>query len=244
MPGFLVNPADIGDSHLCLRGDEAHHLTKVRRYRVGDEIDVVDGEGTYYRIRLTCLEAQEASGEILIRQHEYGESSVPLILAPALIKGQRFDFIVEKATEVGVVAIFPLITEYGIVQPGSDHKPERWRRLIRAATKQCGRSRLPTLEGPNDVVSTVGALRQDCGLVLLATPAAPMGILPKVMAKIEKTRIGLLVGPEGGFSAVEQNAAQAAGAVLFSWGERVLRADTASIVLSSLVLYEAERQWF
>jgi 16S rRNA (uracil1498-N3)-methyltransferase len=242
MPGFLADPADIGDGRLCLRGDEAHHLAKVRRYKAGDEIEVADGQGMFYRVRLIRLEPKEALGEIIESRRGHGESPITLNLAPALIKGQRFDFIIEKATEIGVAAIFPLITERGIVRPGSEHKPDRWGRLARAATKQCGRSRIPHLAAPDGVAATVAALSQD-GLVLLAIPNAPKHALNEAMTATSRTRVGLLIGPEGGFSTVEQNAAQAAGAVLFGWGERVLRADTASIVLTALVLYEAERQW-
>ena len=110
MPGFWVEPEDVGESRLVLRGDEAHHLTRVRRYGPGDEVEAVDGVGCCYRVRVERVAPGVVEAEILARLPEKGESPVRLVLAPALLKGQRFDFIVEKATEVGVAAIMPLFS--------------------------------------------------------------------------------------------------------------------------------------
>ena len=242
MPGFWVQPEDVGENSLLLRGDEAHHLARVRRHRLGDQIEAVDGEGFCYRVRIDRIDGDEVEGAILERCAEKGESPVRLFLAPALIKGQRFDFVVEKATEVGVAAIVPTITERGIVQSGAraERKGERWQRLALAATKQCGRARVPRIEAPRSLDATLEYLGRECDAIWLATPAGA-ALDPAAMLTLTRPRkLGLLVGPEGGFTQAEEERARAVGAVPFAWGNRVLRADTACIVLAALVLYNAE----
>ena len=236
MPGFWVRPEDVGENYLILRDDEVRHLLKARRYRQGDEVEAVDGEGFCYWARIVRIGADEVEAEILARMPEKGESPVRLLLASALLKGQRFDFVVEKATEVGVAAIWPLVSDRVVLRSDLGRKLKRWERLARAATKQCGRSRVPQLEVPRSLDEVLVHLMRECDAVLLAMPDAVA-----VDADMGKARkIGLLVGPEGGFDPDEVDRVLAAGVVPFSWGERVLRADTASVVLAALALHSAE----
>ena len=239
MPAFLVRPEDVDGELLVLRAAEAHHI-RVRRYRVGEEIDVIDGAGHTYRVRIGSVARDEVCGHILSCSGARGESPVQLSLAPALIKGQRFDFAVEKATEVGVVRIAPLLTERGVVRPESGNKTARWRRLIEAAAKQCGRSRLPALDEPMTLEAGIEALKAETDALLMASPEGGDVDLHAFMQEERPTRPGLLVGPEGGFSPAERELAHNAGVCVFSWGNRILRADTASVVLAALVLHEAQ----
>ena len=240
MPGFWVEPEDVGESRLVLRGDEAHHLTRVRRYGPGDEVEAVDGVGCCYRVRVERVALGAVEAEILARLPEKGESPVRLILAPALLKGQRFDLIVEKATEVGVAGIMPLFCERGVVRVGKERKIERWQRLAQAATKQCGRSRVPKIDAPRSLYELLGHLMTVCDTVLLATPGKSEQAFAIGQSKGAGASVGLLVGPEGGFTHDEVERARGAGVVSFAWGERVLRSDTAGIVLAALVLHAAE----
>ena len=241
MPSFLVRPEDVESGTLVLRDAEAQHLVRARRHRAGDEIDVIDGRGRFYRARITSTERGAVHCDVLACEEEVGESRVRLSLAPALTKGQRFDFVVEKATEVGVAHIAPVLTQRGIVRPRSENRLERWQRLAQAAAKQCGRSRLPTICRPEPLAAVFGRLKEQSDVVLMATPSGSEGALRPCLAGRRATRVGLLVGPEGGFSPAEQLHAQEAGAEVFCWGRRALRADTASIVLAALVLHEAEQ---
>ena len=125
MPSFWVELEDVGVDQLVLLGDEAHHLYRVRRQQIGDVIEVVDGDGLFFRVRLTELGRSAVVGDIVERYEERGERSVRLFLAPALLKGQRFDGIVEKATEVGVAAIWPMWSERGIARNKSEGKIDR-----------------------------------------------------------------------------------------------------------------------
>ena len=141
MPSFFVHPEDIEGDWLTLRGEEAHHLA-VRRYSVGDLVEVVDGEGGFYRARVDEIGRTSVHGLIIGREPERGESPVQLHLAAAVMKGsQRFDHVVEKGTEIGVASIRPMLAERGVATSG---RSRRWQRLAREAAKQCGRSRVST----------------------------------------------------------------------------------------------------
>ena len=241
MAGFLVLPEDVRGNLLVLRDQEAHHLAHVRRLRAKDETEVIDGQGHCYRVRVAAVAGAEVYCEILSCRDERGESPVKLSLAPALIKGARFDSIIEKATEIGVACIAPVIAERGLVFPRTGNKIERWQRLIRAAAKQCGRSRLPVLYPPAPLDAVLNFLRRRSDLLLMAAPQEAGAQLRSYVAAAKPMRPGLLIGPEGGFSTAEREQAKETGAALFSWGERTLRTDTASSVLTALVLYEAEQ---
>ena len=240
MPGFWVEPADIGEERLVLRGDEAHHLLRVRRYGLGDEFEAIDGVGCCYRARIERAGESEVEAAIVARSPEKGESPVRLHLAPALIKGQGFDYVVEKATEVGVASIRPLAVERGVVRPGSKRKRDRWQRLAQAATKQCGRSRMPLVAAPQSLGEALVGLARDCDAIWLATPDGQVSGIAAIAARGPVGAVGLLVGPEGGFTAAEVACARASGAPVFSLGDRVLRADTAGVVLAALVIDGSE----
>lgn len=234
-----MDPAEVEDGALVLRGEEAHHLVRVRRHRQGEVVEVVDGAGNWYQVRIEEVERDEVRAQILDHQQGRGESRVRLTLAAALVKGQRFDFLVEKATELGVAELAPLLCERGVVRPGSEHKAARWEHLARAALKQCGRSRLPLITAPAALAEMVRAGVEEGQQVLLAVPAGGEELRRCLEDRVAE-RLTLAVGPEGGFSANEVEAARRQGARVFTWGNRVLRSETAGIVLAALVLHEAE----
>jgi 16S rRNA (uracil1498-N3)-methyltransferase len=240
MPAVLVAPEDVAGDRLILRGEEAHHL-RVRRHQPGDVIEVIDGRGSGYRVRLESLDGDCADGTILEELQEKGESPVQLHLAPTLIKGQRLDFVVEKVTEVGVASIRPMQTERAVVQPHSQRRVERWQRLARAAAKQCGRSRVPEVFAVADLRAAVAEMTEVCEAVYMASAERGADQRACVAGSDQPRTIGLLIGPEGGFSPDEEAWAAAAGVQSFCWAGRVLRADTAAVVLAALILDEAER---
>ena len=242
MPSFFVESGDVHGDALLLIGEEAHHL-RVRRHKPGDVIDVVDGAGAFYRARVESVTGEDVvKCTIVDRCPNKGESAVELWLAPALIKSQnRFDFVIEKATELGAAAITPILTERAVTR--STSKIDRWRRLALAATKQCSRSRVPRIDAPSRFEDALQAYVRECHRVFVAIPPSGESLCS---ARVERSsgsnrsRVGLMVGPEGGFSSCELQQAGAAGAEAFSWGNRTLRTDTAAVVLAAMVLCEAE----
>ena len=236
MPAFLIDPKRIKDGCLVFSAEEAHHI-RVRRISDGEVVDAIDGVGTAFRVRLLNLDADEVVGQILETTPGALESRHELHLVVALLKGQRFDTVVEKATEIGVHTIHPMATQRTVVRGAG--KPERWHRIAMAAAKQCGRSRIPEVAqvASLDKIATQCA---DQGMALLvADPAVPDSI--EDVWQAAKTGVALFVGPEGGFNADEIAFLKDQGARSFVWGERILRADTAAIVLSALALDQARR---
>ena len=222
MPGFLVNPEDVTGDKLIIRDDEAHHLVRVRRYGVGDLVDVLDGNGRLFRVLVESEERGRVYCRVVQCTQEGGESAVRLHLATSMIKGNRFGLIVEKGTEVGIASISAFVSERTVFTMGTETKRNRWERLIVAAAKQCDRSRVPRVYEPAPLAEIVDKLSCTCELVLMAHHN-PGGN-----------------GPEGGFTTAEINAAENAGVRTFSWGTRNLRTETACIVLAGIVIHEAE----
>ena len=237
MPAFLVDSVSVSDGGVVLGAEEARHV-RVRRHRPGDEVDVIDGEGKGYRICIETIEDERVTGRIVGRAEDLGESSVRLHLAAAPVKGLRFDLVVEKATEVGVASITPVTARRSVVRPGG--RGDRWRRLARSAAKQCGRSRVPRVSEPVPLLEAAGAMAAEGARLLVADPAAP-GDLRSVCDPGTRSA-ALFVGPEGGFAPEELHALGSIGARMFAWGNRRLRAETAAVVLSAMVITVMEWQ--
>ena len=240
MPGFLVKPEDVNGSELVLKADEAHHLMRVRRRVEEDLIQVLDGNGHLFRARVLCAEESNVRCQILECTEEGGESPVRLHLATSMIKGARFDAVVEKGTEVGIASLSPFTSWRTVASSSSRQKQDRWERLVRAAAKQCGRSRLPPIFKPATLREVMQRLLRSCDCVLMATVDDSECDLKNALAGEPPTAVGLLIGPEGGFTQDEIEEAGARGIRTFSWGSRTLRAETASIVLAAIALHQAE----
>lgn len=245
MPSFWVDSSEVNGDRVVLLDDEAHHLCKVRRYSRSDLIEVTDGQGGFFKVRLEEVTPKRVEGIIVERFFERGESKVDLFLAQSLIKGGRFGGLVEKATEVGISAVYPHYSDRGIPRNSSGVKTSRWQRLAKAATKQSGRSRFPVICDPVDYSKVLKILSEKCDVVFVGVLGEqPLSVTGLVDKKTSTISIGLLVGPEGGFTSDEISEAVQVGAVPFSWGDRVLRADTAGVVLSALLISLFENELF
>jgi 16S rRNA (uracil1498-N3)-methyltransferase len=216
---------------LTLTGDEARHLARVRRVAVGEVVEVFDGRGSATHAEVTAV------GRDRIELAAVGDSlpdcGAPcrLTLATAVPKGERFDWLVEKATELGVERLVPLVTGRSVVDP-RDAKLDRLRRVIVEASKQCGRNRLMELDRPTPWETVVRQAGDDPRLVAL-----PDGLPPSAWPRPRRGGSALLaVGPEGGFTATEVEAARAAGWHAVSLGATFLRIETAGLSGSSILL--------
>jgi 16S rRNA (uracil1498-N3)-methyltransferase len=213
---FVDTTLEVGIT-LRLPDREAHHVRKVLRGRDGDALEVVDASRRLFVAELrggreaTVLEALEAP-------REEGEIS----LYQAVPKGGRMDLVVEKTTEVGVTRIVPLVTERGIVEPGSG-KVERWRRVAAAAARQSLRMGVPEVLEPMPFAEALGQAGE--AGVLLHNDTG-LGTLEDVVG----SPVGLFVGPEGGWSEEEVGLAMEAGLALAQLGPYRLRSETAGMV--------------
>jgi len=231
---YYVDPDNIQNEHLIITDKEVHHLIRVKRRKIGDIIWTVDGRGGAYETELIHISKSRAEGRILRSRRRMGEPIAEMTLAQAIIKGDRFDWMIEKCVEIGIQRIIPMISEKTIVKAGSG-KIHRWKRVALGAMKQCGRSVLPDISEPRSF-KQVCALGADCQVRLIAHPGPESQ--PIHLSKPENHRIPkaiCMVGPEGGFSSPEVDLAVDNGYTPVTLGNRRLRAETAGILLSAIV---------
>ncbi len=231
MHRFFLSPDAFHGEQVTFPPDLARQIRSVLRLHPGEMVLALDGRGMAFRVRLTHVEKNAAGGRIEARMAATGEPAGELILCQAISKGERFEWVLQKGTELGVTLFQPIITRRTLrKEPGANRWP-RWRRIIREAAEQSGRGKLPRLLTP---ISFAEALTQRQG----------MGVLPTVYARQSASAalahatwpMTLFVGPEGGFSPEEVTQAQAAGVIPVSLGPRTLRTETAAIVLATLAL--------
>jgi len=222
-------------SRVTLAGSEAHHLLHVMRREEGQRVVLFDGSGRDFIARIAARSRSTVELEILSSQPIDRELPCQLTLGIALPKGDRQRWLVEKATELGVSQIVPLCTDRSVAQP----TPSALRRLERTVietSKQCGRSRLLEIAPPRQWPEFVAAADR-CARRLIAHPTAVPcdGSSPELKLPPPGEQVVLAVGPEGGFSDDEFQAATAAGWETASLGARTLRTETAALALIAAV---------
>jgi 16S rRNA (uracil1498-N3)-methyltransferase len=245
MNRLFVPPEALGAEEVELDGALSHRLRHVLRMRKGDSLILLDGTGCEYLAALEEMDGPTVRARVLERRKGPPEPPVELILHQSLIKGDRFDWVLEKGTELGVARFVPLIAQRTVVRPRSDRheRGERWRRVVTEAAEQCGRSLLPEI---SPVTAFEDALDSASGLRLLlweeeralGLRTALRKMTPSSARRGRRTAVSLFVGPEGGFTPEEVESARARGAQVVSLGPRILRSETAGITAAAAVLYE------
>jgi len=243
MSSFYVRPEDVSADGVVLRNEEAHHAIQVRRCRVGEEVEVIDGVGMLYRVRIMDVQRDVVVCRITAQAPEHGEPRARVTLVPSLIKGDRFDLLVEKATEIGVSEIVPMVAERTIGASRSGHRVERWARIAHAATKQSGRCRVPAIRAPRRFEDVLEETRMTCDLRTIAcVEERSHTVRDLARAAVGVSSVAILIGPEGGFTEQEIQLARDAGVLPVSLGGRRLRAETAGMVAVALMVYELEEE--
>jgi 16S rRNA (uracil1498-N3)-methyltransferase len=238
---FVETPID--GEQAILDGDEARHLTRVMRASVGDEVLLFDGSGAEFSARVAAIGRASVELAILERHSINRELPRELTLAVALPKGDRQKWLVEKATELGVARLVPLVTERGVAQP-VESALARLRRAVIEASKQCGRNRLMEIATPAVAEAWFAAQGREQGsevrgqdegvrghepLRLIANPSAsPLSAVDRGPANVIAA-----VGPEGGFTPAELAAAVENGWQPVSLGKSILRVETAALAIAA-----------
>lgn len=229
-----VLPEDVQSGTLILRQEECLHLVRVRRARTGDKLLAVNGRGSVFEAELVSIRPDEAVCRILSESAGDAEPLAQLTLAQGVMKGERFDWLVEKAVEIGVSEIIPMLCGESVVHPNPG-RIERWRRIAVSAMKQSGRTVLPDIK-PVRTFSEVVESGKSYAHRLMAHPGLHHNSLDGIHPVQAKQPMLALVGPEGGFTPEELDAARKNGFQFVSLGPRRLRAETAGLLLCSLIL--------
>ncbi len=222
-----------------LAGEDARKLTLVLRRGHGDPLEIVDSSGGVFGATL-LLEGSAARARLEAALAAPRAPALRLALAQGIPKGQKMDFVVEKATELGVAAILPFASERTVGEGSREGKVARWRRLAKSAAQQCGRTDVPEIADPIGVAELARSFpRYDVALV----PWELAGAVPlreRLPALLEGARsVVVAIGPEGGLSHAEARVLEDAGGRLISLGSRIFRTETAGLVACSAVLYES-----
>jgi 16S rRNA (uracil1498-N3)-methyltransferase len=236
---FFIPPAWLTPPTVTLRDDIARQIRSVLRLRPGDIIIVLDNSGREWRVRLTETDKEAVQGQLVDQQQAQGEPGLHLTLYQGTLKAQKFEWVLQKGTELGVSRFVPVICHRSVVREADAlaKKQERWQRIIQEAAEQAGRGRLPQLE---PALSFDQAVRQAgaAPLRLMFWEEATGLNLKAALGDASASRVGLLVGPEGGFASEEAQLAGQLGFQLVKLGPRLLRAETAGLVAAAAIFYQ------
>lgn len=209
-----------------LTTEAANHVARVLRMPMAAELILFNGDGHQYAATITAIGKRNVQVKIHTAEYKSVESPLQIHLAQAVARAEKMDWILQKATELGVSSITPLITERCGVKLDAERwqkRQQHWEAVIVSACEQCGRNQLPSVSQPQEFTAFVDQPRVGTKLILAPEAATP---LPSTVS--EQT-ITILIGPEGGFSDHELKQAQQAGFNATLFGPRVLRTETAAI---------------
>jgi 16S rRNA (uracil1498-N3)-methyltransferase len=234
---YYTDKKNIYADYMLITGSEAHHISKVMRHKPDDIIYVTDGLDNEYQTVIKSIEKNSVKAEIFNRTRKARETTAKITLAQSVIKGNHMDDIIEKATELGVSEIQPIITARTIASL-SDKKAQRYQKLMLSAMKTSTRTHLPCLSKLTDYQKLLETV-DNYELALLAyEEEATNNRLKNILQHDYINKVLLIIGPEGGFNKEEVQKAKTRGVKCFSLGPRRLRAETAAITALSLLLYE------
>ena len=239
---YVDTPLESG-TRITLEGNAASHVTRVLRLRVGEALTLFNGEGGEHAAQIDRAHGGTVTVAVGEREPIERESPLALTLAQGVSRGERMDFVVQKATELGVSSLVPLLSERSVVRldaQQADRKLNHWRAVAIAACEQCGRNRLPQVRAPvalreflrSGAPAAPAAAAAPAGTRLLLSPAAERRIADLADAARAVT---VLIGPEGGLTQEEEQAAVSAGFTPVRLGPRVLRTETAAIAALTLL---------
>jgi len=238
-PRFFISPEQVVGSRIIVSVEDVHHITTVLRMKAGEMLILSDGKGTEYTVKIAQVNGTEIATEIVNesrRQIPYPR----VTLGQGLPKSDKMDWIVQKATELGVWNIVPLITERTIVKVGDEKKRiVRWRKICREAAMQSNRVDIPAI---GHILSFKDFLRtsnfEPGTLFLLPWEEGTTPIKDALHGKSDVNDIIVLIGPEGGFTTAEVEMAKGKGFHLVSLGPNILRTETAAVAVLSMIGYE------
>ena len=247
MSTFFIDPGGITPPTIRITGDLLHHLRDSLRLRPGDVLTLNDGCGTRFRVEVTHVTSQAIDSRIIDQYTGPEGRTSPIVLGQALIKGDKMDWVIQKATELGVATIVPILSMHSVIKPNPErleHQRLRWERIARDAAQQSERWTIPTITDPIDLA---GICRQYAstvlkGILVERSSSPSLGTIP--LSPDRQHPIVILVGPEGGWAPDEQRLAQEQGFLPLTLGPRILRAETAAIAAVSILqsrLDEIER---
>lgn len=233
---FFVPATAIGDTAVKLPAEVAHHAHKVLRLATGAEIVLLDGSGLELDCRITGLSSRAGQADILDRR-QVVETAMPVRMIQGLPKGDKFDLVLQKGTELGVTRFSPAWTERSVpvAKPERMEKRNtRWQRIVAEAARQSRRSRLPECQPVRPLAEVLADTGEELRLMFWEEGSRP---LHDVLPAEPPAGVAVLIGPEGGFTSAEADLAVAHGFCPVRLGPRILRSETAGFAVAAVLQY-------
>ncbi len=246
MSRFFISDEDVFEDSIVIKGEDVNHIKNVLRCRVGDMLILSNGKGIDFQVRIDELQQEQIITKIENISKSKTEPPLDIILFQGIPKGDKMDFIIQKSVELGVKRIIPVITERTILRFNSEKdkakKTLRWQKIALEAAKQCNRGIIPQVDIPMNFKDTM-KLFGDMDFILIPYEREKYLKLGNFIEKIktdgiEIKAVGLIIGPEGGFSEDEVDEAVNHSARSVTLGPRILRTETAGLVVLAILMYE------
>ncbi|MBQ4612127.1 MAG: 16S rRNA (uracil(1498)-N(3))-methyltransferase [Clostridia bacterium] len=235
MPRFFVNgPLAVGDTAVIDSAD-ARHIAGALRMAVGESLTLCDGNGTDYAATITAIGKDAVTVSVDNAAPNATEPSLAVTLYMGMPKGDKLEFVIQKAVELGVTKVVPVVTARSIVRVSgkdAEKKQVRLQRIAAEAAGQCGRGIIPTVYAPIDFKTALARLKEERVLLCYEGGGAPIGTL----VTPDDTAVSLVIGPEGGFAPEEVEAIKALGGRIATLGPRILRCETAPLAALAVLM--------
>ncbi|MFD0682685.1 MULTISPECIES: 16S rRNA (uracil(1498)-N(3))-methyltransferase [unclassified Paenibacillus] len=276
MQRYFIAPELFADSSVTITGDDAHHLIRVMRAKVGEKIIVSNGVNREAIVQINELGKEQVLADIVEHLEMNHEPAVEVWIAQSLPKGDKMELVIQKGTEIGAGRFIPFVSERTVVQLDAKKegkRVERWQKIAKEAAEQAHRNKIPAVDAPlswkqllqcaaqvdaawicyekqdglqlrQEIQAALSAMKDrlapiDSGLKSIDGISMPVSTLTQAGSERSSLKLMLIVGPEGGFSEQEIEAAEAAGCRSISLGRRILRTETAAMVGLTCILYES-----
>lgn len=244
MPKFFVTPEALEGNCITLQEENFNHAKNVLRLTVNDEILINDRQGNDYKCIIQAIKTDHILAEIKEKCTLSTEPATKTVLFQSLIKGEKMEWVIQKAVEIGVTSIIPLITDRCVVKLESDKKTEakvqRWQKIAESAAKQSGRAIIPEVCQPMTFKLAVAYAKDHIEKSLIPYEKEKKQGLKSFFKTLPPKEMGIFIGPEGGFTEEEILYAASQGVVPVTLGNRILRSETAGLVTLSATMYEMD----
>lgn len=244
MHHFFVGPSQVQDGRICIEGSDINHMKNVLRMKTGELLEVNDGCGSLYMCEVESYEEEAAWVRIIERYEAVSELPSKIYLFQGLPKGDKMELIIQKVVELGVYEIIPVATKRSVVkldEKKAAKKIQRWNAIAEGGAKQSGRGIIPEVAN----VMTFGqALEKAKELDVVLIPYEKAKGMEATLQAVQSVQpgksVGVFIGPEGGFEEEEITKAMGSGAIPVSLGKRILRTETAGLMILSVLMYHLE----
>ncbi len=242
---FFISKEQIKDTSVYLSDDQARQIHHVLRLRQGDRINILTNDGWEYEVELLTTNSDQATGTLTNGWLVGNEPTIKLALYQSMLKQDKFEWVLQKGTEIGVTSFIPIITKRTIIRQIKlkQNKIARWQRIISEAAEQSGRGRIPTLSQPIEYAAALTTVQTEQSAMIPWESESKNTIaayLDRNKARNSQLiqNVALFIGPEGGFSDQEVLDARGAGIMPVTLGPRILRAETAALIAATITLHE------